>query len=152
MYNDTEFWKFSRSIPCRGEAWEKGFAGKDIKRFYSQKKQTSFFLQGNCLPCRLLSDLLEPKKTFTFISCRTSELVTSLIRPETRSLILPVSASVLPIVQRVCLLPAIVSTILGERARGGELEADNSFAAVLIDERTLSDNALFWLNIPSLEP
>lgn len=31
----------------------------------------------------------------------------------------------------------------GERWRGGELEADNSFAAVLIDERTLSDNVLF---------
>lgn len=35
---------------------------------------------------------------------------------------------------------------------GGGAVADNSFAAVLIDERTLSDNVLFWLNIPSLGP
>lgn len=108
--------------PVRGRRGKRGLLAKILNGFIARKNEL-VFLKGNCLPCRLLPDLLEPKKTFTFISCRTSELVTSLIRPETRSLILTVSASVLPIVQRVCLLPAIVSTILGERARGGEVES-----------------------------
>lgn len=65
MYNDTEFWKFSRSIPCRGEAWEKGLAGKDIKRFYSQKKQTSFFT-GWLLAVQTLVRLVRTQKDFYF--------------------------------------------------------------------------------------